>query len=78
MEGIWIAVSIIALAIIAMFVIYNYKGKKKKELSKLSMFGFLLIVLGVVFGDDRLIGYGLIGAGILLSVIDIIQNSRKK
>ncbi len=78
MEGIWIAVSIVALVIIAIFVIYTYKGKKKKELSKLAMLGMTLIILGIIFGDGRLIGYGFIGTGVLLAVIDIIQKSRKK
>ena len=42
------------------------------------MLGMSLIVLGIVFGDDRLIGYGFIGAGLLLSVIDVIKNRSKK
>jgi len=30
-----------------------------------------LVVLGIVFGSDRLIGYSFIGAGMLLSIIMI-------
>jgi len=38
-----------------------------------------LVVLGIIFGvSDRLIGYSFIGAGVLLSVIDIIKNLKNK
>jgi hypothetical protein len=36
-----------------------------------------LVVLGIIFGDDRWIGYSLIGFGVLLSVIDGLRNLRK-
>jgi hypothetical protein len=52
-------------------------SKARKQPSKLTMFGMSLIVLGIVFGDDRLIGYSFIGAGVLLSVIDAIKNRSK-
>ena len=33
-----------------------------------------LIVLGIVFGSDRLVGYSFIGAGVLLSIICVIKS----
>jgi hypothetical protein len=39
---------------------------------------FVFVIAGIVFGDDRLIGYGLIGVGIILAVVDIIMKSKKK
>jgi len=74
----YIAISVVALAIIAIFVIYIMKKKPRKQPSKLAMFGMLLVVMGIIFGDDPLIGYGFIGAGVLLAVIDIIRNLKKK
>ncbi len=47
---------------------------KKQELVAL---GNTLVILGIVFGSDRLIGYPLIGAGVLLSIISAVK-SRKK
>jgi hypothetical protein len=39
-------------------------------------FGF--VVAGIVFGNDnRLIGYGLMGIGVLLAVLDIFRNRNK-
>jgi len=39
--------------------------------------GDTLVVLGIIFGEDRLIGYSFIGVGILLSVISVIKSRRK-
>ena len=47
---------------------------RSKELITLA---FALVILGIVFADDRLIGYSLIGAGVLLSIISAIKSRRK-
>ncbi len=39
--------------------------------------GSTLVVLGIVFGQDRLIGYSFIGAGVLLSIISYFKSRRK-
>jgi multisubunit Na+/H+ antiporter MnhB subunit len=70
---IYIAIAVIALAIIAIFIVYIRK-KPRKQPSKLAMFAILLVIVGIVFGDDRLIGYSLIGAGMILAIFDIIKN----
>ena len=69
-----IAVLVIALMIIAILV---FKNKGRKQLSPLAGLAFAFVIAGIAFGDDRLIGYGLMGVGIILAVIDIIK-SRKK
>ena len=40
--------------------------------------GSSFIVLGIVFGTDRLIGYSFIGAGVLISIISAIKSRRKE
>jgi chromate transport protein ChrA len=74
----YIAISIIALLIIATLVFFVKKNKKQKRLSTLAGLSFVFVIVGIVFGDDRLIGYGLIGVGIILAVVDIIMKSKKK
>jgi hypothetical protein len=59
--------------VIAILAIYTGLSKKPRRLSKLAIIGFLLIISGVVFGDNRLIGYSLMGCGIILAVIDIFR-----
>ena len=40
--------------------------------------GGTLVVLGIVFGEDRLIGYTFFGVGILLSVVSVFKSRRKE
>jgi hypothetical protein len=39
--------------------------------------GSTLVVLGIVFGEDRLIGHCSIGAGVLLSIISLVKSREK-
>ena len=48
---------------------------KREELTPLAA---TFIVLGIVFGSDRLVGYSFIGAGVLLSIISVIKSRRKE
>lgn len=75
---IYIMLSLIILAIILILEIFTLKKKKLKKSSKLATSAMTLIVLGIIFGEDRLIGYSLIGVGILLSIIDLIKNLKRK
>ena len=46
--------------------------------SELMALGSSLVVLGIVFGTDRLISYSFMGAGVLLSIISAIKSRRKE
>jgi len=75
---IYILISIIALLIIAI-VVFFVRGKKKgKKVSLLGGLGLMFVLAGIIFGESRLVGYTLIGIGVLLAVIDIIIKSKKK
>ena len=79
MSGIYIIISIVVLAIIAILVIYTGKSKKPKRLSKLTMFAFLLMILGIVFASQgRLVSYSFMGIGVLFAVADVVKNFKKK
>ena len=75
MEPVWIAISIIALVVIVVLLLIA-RGRQYQQPSNLAILGMSLVVLGIIFGDDRRIGYPLIGVGILLSVIEAIRNRR--
>jgi len=78
MEPVWIAISIIALVVImVILLISRRKGKQLLNPSNLLILGMSLVVLGIIFGDERLIGYSFIGVGVLLSVIDAIRNRKQ-
>ena len=75
---IYIAISIVVLAIIASLVFFVRKNKKQKRLSKLASLSFVFVIAGIVFSDNRLIGYSLFGVAIMLGVIDIVLKLKKK
>jgi asparagine N-glycosylation enzyme membrane subunit Stt3 len=77
MEPLWIAISIAALVVIVVLLLTG-RGKQYKKPSNLAVLGMSLVVLGIIFGDDRLIGYSFIGVGVLLSVIDAIRNRKQQ
>jgi hypothetical protein len=76
LEPLWIAISIIALVVIVVFLLIG-RGKQYHKPSNLAILGMSLVVLGIIFGDDRIIGYSFIGVGVLLSVIDAIRNRKQ-
>ena len=74
----YIAISVISLLIIAVLVFFVKKNGKDKKLSPLAGLAFAFVVAGIIFGDDGFIGYILIGFGVILSVLDIVQKSKSK
>ena len=76
MEPLWIAISIIALVVIVVLLLIA-RGKQYRKPSNLYILGMSLVGLGIIFGDDRLIGYSFIGVGVLLSVIDAIRHRKQ-
>jgi len=78
---IYIAVAIIALAIIAVLMVFTRKSGKEKRLTSLGGLAFGFILAGLFFGEigeKRTIGYSLLGVGVLLAIIDMIRRSKSK
>ena len=76
MEPLWIAISIIALIVIVALLLVG-RARQYPRPSNLAILGMSLVVLGIIFGDERIIGYSFIGVGVLLSVFDAIRNRVK-
>ena len=75
---IYIAVLIVVLAIIALLVFFVSKNKSDKKLTPLAGLAFGFILAGIIFGEDRLIGYSLMGVGVILAIIDIVKKLKSK
>jgi hypothetical protein len=73
----YIAVGIAVLAIASLLFFVVGRSKREKRLSPLAGLAFALIFAGIFFGDNRLIGYSLLGVGVILAIIDIVNQSRK-
>jgi hypothetical protein len=74
----FIALSVMILISIGILLILARKKGTKQQLSPLSLVGMVLIILGIVFGSDRLIGYAFLGAGVIVAVFDAVKNRKKK
>ena len=56
----------------------EFPPREERALShELVTLGSTLVVLGIVYGTDRLISYSFIGAGVLLSIIDWIKSKKE-
>jgi len=75
---IYIAVSVAALAIVAVLVFFLGRRRSENRLTPMAGLAFAFILAGILFGDDRFIGYGLMGIGVVLAVIDIFNRSRSR
>ena len=75
-SNIYILISILILIIIVILVFFV--GTKKNELTTLAGLSFSSTIAGIIFGDDRLIGYSLLGVGVILAIIDIFKRGKKK
>jgi hypothetical protein len=74
---IYIAIAIAALAVIAVVYFFIVRKKPQAKFSKLAGLAMVLILAGIIFGESRVVGYGLIGAGVLLAIVDIVRKMRK-
>ncbi len=71
-------ISIAVLAVVAI-VVFLVRGKKaENRITPLASLAFAFILAGIIFGEDRLVGYGLMGIGVILAVADILNRSRIK
>jgi hypothetical protein len=78
MEPLWISIAISALVVIMVLLLIS-RRKRNQILnpSNLLILGMSFVVLGIIFGDERIIGYSFIGVGVLLSVIDAVRNRKR-
>jgi hypothetical protein len=73
---IWILISLAVLAAVALLIFRAGRAGKQNRLTPLAGLAFGFIMAGLVFGDERWLGYGLFAAGVILAVVDIVKRSR--
>ena len=50
---------------------------KTKNIGNLTTLGRSLVVLGIIFSSNRLVGYLFIGAGVVVSIISMIKSKKE-
>jgi phosphatidylglycerophosphate synthase len=67
-----IAVAGVVVVLVALRVGRRRKGKALTGLTGLAL---AFVLAGIAFGGNRLIGYGLLGIGVLLAVVDLVRKA---
>ncbi len=75
---VYIIISILVLVLVALLIFFTGRKKPGQGLSKLAALSFAFIIAGIIFGEDRRVGYLLLGVGILLAVADIYPKRTSK
>ena len=71
----YVLVAIVALAVVCLVTLLRTGTAHAARLTPLAAVAFGFVIAGVVFGEDRLLGYCLIGAGVALAIVDAIRRS---
>jgi heme A synthase len=74
---IYIAIAIAVLAIVAVLLFFVSK-RKEKRLTPLAGLAFGFVLAGILFGENRFVGYGLLGIGVSLALIDIFKRLKNE
>ena len=73
----FITLSVVVLLIVASLVFFVGKKERKSRLSPLASLAFGFIMAGILFGENRLLGYALMGVGVIVAVIDIVVGAKR-
>ncbi|MDD4776102.1 MAG: hypothetical protein PHG75_06300 [Syntrophomonas sp.] len=72
-----VAITILA-AILGISLIINRGVPRAGKLTPMASVAFALVLAGIIFAETKIAAYGLIGMGLVLAVIDMLQTIRKK
>jgi hypothetical protein len=72
----YVLIALIALVAIAAVGFFLHKDVKAPRLTLFARLALVCVLAGILFGENRWLGYGLLGVGIVLALIDIINKSR--
>ena len=72
---IYILISVVAFSIIAALMIFirEDKNKRKKTLTPLTKLAFGFVLTGIIFSPIRLVGYTLMGIGLVFAIVDLVE-----
>ncbi len=73
----FIIITLVLIAIIAVIFYVLPPKYKSAKLSPLAGLSFGLILSGMFFGDERIISYSFIAAGVTLAIIDIYNKHKE-
>ncbi len=76
--GLWLLISIGVAVIFGAAILLTRRTEGTREDYALLSLGPTLVVLGIIFGDDPLVGYSFIGVGVLISIASAIRSRSRQ
>ncbi len=73
---VYLVAALVVLAIIVLLIFWV--RRKEYRISPLLSLAFAFVVAGIIFGQNRLVGYGLMVVGVILAVIEWARWRRKE
>ena len=77
-SAVFIYVALIILAAITLVVLILKTSAKNRQLSPLAGLSFVILLAGIIFGDEQWYGYGLMAVGISLALLAISRINKLK
>lgn len=79
MENLYkIIVFIVIVLLFVFFLVFRKKFPRNKRFSNLELLGLMLVIVSMFFSDtNRYLGYGIMGAGIIVAVYAAISESKR-
>jgi LPXTG-motif cell wall-anchored protein len=75
---VYIIIALVVLLILALLIFFVRKKRQPEKISPLVGLAFGFILAGIIFTDNRLLAYSLMGVGVALAIIDMILKSKKR
>lgn len=74
---VFIVLAVLVFCLIAAMVFVGGGREIRGRMSPLAAVAVALVVAGIVFGDNRVLGYSLFGAGIVIAIADMVIKGRR-
>jgi hypothetical protein len=72
----FILISIAILIVVAVLVFFVSRNRSQNHITPLAGLAFGFIVAGILFGENRFIGYSFLGIGVIVAIIDIFASKK--
>ena len=73
-----IVLSVAILVVVALLVFFVARSKQEKMLTPVTALAFGFVLTGMLFGNNRLFNYIMMGIGVILAVVDMIRKLQAK
>ncbi len=67
----FVLVAVVVLAIVAGLVFLAGGKRSRGRLTPLGSVAFACVLGGILFGENQMLGYGLLGVGVVLALVDM-------